>query len=158
MEQVNYKTQVKQPIRHPLNFKHFKYVVDNCRVADQMEIMLMGYTKSHLLNKYDQLEDGVTGTYYGVPFLAAGTHVIDDEGWNWFISTPLVKDFFVRITREALQLINRSMKKHPTKRHVVQVWSKHVDSIKWLNTLKFKQFASYYVGDEKIYLVERKRT
>ncbi|MAG25282.1 hypothetical protein CMI47_06850 [Candidatus Pacearchaeota archaeon] len=154
--QENYK-QDKQPVRHSLNFTHFRYVVNNCRVADEMEFMLMGYTKALILNKYEELEDGVTGTYYGVPFLASGTHVIDDEVWYWFVATPMVKDFFIRITREANQLIKRSMKKHPTKRHVVQVWSKHADSIKWLNTLKFKQFGSYTVGDEKIYLVERKR-
>lgn len=156
MVQENYK-QVKQPVRHDLNFSHFKYVVNKCRIADEMEFMLMGFTKTAVLTTYNELEDGVTGTYHGVPFLAAGTYVDNDEVWYWFIATPLVKDFFVRITREANALIKRSMEKHPTKRHLVQVWSKHADSVKWLNTLKFKQYASYYVGDEEIYLVERKR-
>ncbi len=157
MAQENFKA-VKQPVRHELNYPHFKYVVENCRVADEMECMLMGYTKQKLLDKYNQMEDGVTGTYYNYPFLAAGTHVIDDEVWYWFFATPVVKDFFIRITREANRLIKKSMIKHPDKRHLVQVWSKHHHSVKWLNTLKFKRFSSYNVGDEEIYLVERKRT
>ena len=157
MAQENFK-QVKQPVRHKLNYPHFEYVANNCRVADELESMFMGYTKKNLLQKFNQLEDGVTGTYYHYPFLAAGTHVMDDEVWYWFFATPIVKDFFIRITREAENLIKRSMIKHPDKRHLVQVWSKHIDSVKWLNTLKFKQFSSYYVGDEEIYLVERKRT
>lgn len=151
--QENYN-QVNQ---QPLNFSQFKYVIDNCRVADQLEYMLTGYTKKELLNKYEELEDGIIGTYYNRPFLCAGTYVIDDEVWYWFFATPVVKDFFLKITREAENLIQRSMKKHPNKRHVVQVWSKHTQSVKWLNILKYKKFSSYYVGDEEIYLVERKR-
>ena len=62
MAQENFK-QVKQPVRHKLNYPHFEYVVNNCRVADELECMLMGYTKKNLLQKFNQLEDGVTGTY-----------------------------------------------------------------------------------------------
>jgi hypothetical protein len=54
--------------------------------------------------------------------------------------------------------IENSMRTYPYKRHVVQVWKKHQDSVKWLNMLKFYPFASYHVGAEEILLVERKRT
>lgn len=150
--------KVKQPVRHDLNYKHYKYVLENCRFCDQQEMMLMGYTKQRLLEKYSELEQGVTGTYHGIPFLASGTHILGDECWYWFFATPLANDFFIRISGEAERLIKNSMQKHQDKRHLVQVWSRHDQSVKWLNMLKFKHFSSYYVGDEEILLVERKRT
>ena len=37
-----------EPTRHKLNFEHFKYVVENCRKADNIEISLTGFTKETL--------------------------------------------------------------------------------------------------------------
>ena len=157
MEQAN-SQKVRQPVRHPLNFEHYEYVLNNCRHYDYQEMMLMGYTKRRLIQKFDEYEYGVTGTYHDIPFLASGTHIIGDEVWYWFFGTPLANDFFIRISGEAERLIQDSMKRHPEKRHLVQVWSKHRQSVQWLNMLKFKRFSNYYVGDEEIFLVERKRT
>lgn len=157
LPQEDYKTKVKQPVRHDLNFLHYEYVINNCRKVDEYEIMLMGYTKPRLIKKFDELEDGVTGTYHGTPFLASGTHILRNECWYWFIGTPLANDFFVRISREAEELIQKSMNKHQDKRHLVQVWSKHTQSVAWLNMLKFKRISSYWQGNEEIYIVERKR-
>jgi hypothetical protein len=156
-QQEDYKKKVRQPVRHDLNFEHYEYVINNCRKVDEYEIMLMGYTKPRLIRKFDDLEGGVTGTYHGTPFLAAGTHVLTKECWYWFIGTPLANDFFVRISKEAERLIRDSMEKHPDKRHLVQVWSKHTQSVAWLNMLKFKRISSYYQGSEEIFIVERKR-
>ena len=152
--QENYRNS--KVIQRPLNFKHYKYVLENCRVADRIEMMLTGYTKNKVLEKYVEMEDGVIGSHQGIPFVASGTHVIKNEVWYWFFATPIVKDFFIKITHEANKLINKTFKKHPDKKHYVQVWSKHTDSIEWLNTLKFQQFGSYFVGNEQILLVERK--
>jgi hypothetical protein len=149
--------QADRPVRHDLNYSHYKYVLNNCRFCDSQEMMLMGYTKQKLLEKYPEFEMGVTGTWHDIPFLVSGTHIIEDQCWYWFFATPLANDFFIRISGEAERLIKKSMNKHPDKRHLVQVWSKHIQSVKWLNMLKFKHFSSYYVGDEEIYLVERKR-
>jgi hypothetical protein len=156
-QETNYKTQVKQPVRHPLNFEHYEYVINNCRDVDLQEITLMGYTRTKFIKNFDNLDDGVTGTYHGIPFLASGTHIMGNECWYWFIGTPLCNDFFFRISGEAERLIKKSMSKHPNKKHLVQVWSKHKQSVKWLNMLKFKQIDHYMQGNEKIYIVERKR-
>lgn len=150
--------KIKQPVRHDLNFEHYEYVLNNCRHYDHQEMMLMGYTKQRLIKKFDEYESGVTGTYHGIPFLASGTHLLGNECWYWFFATPLANDFFVRISGEAERLVKNSIERHPKKRHLVQVWSKHTQSVAWLNMLKFKRFDSYYVGNEEIYLVERKRT
>ena len=157
LQVANSKTLVKQPVRHPLNFEHYEYVINNCRDVDLQEITLMGYTRNRLIRKFDELEDGVTGSYHNIPFLAAGTHVIDDEVWYWFIGTPLANDFFFRISGEARQLIEKSMQRHPDKRHLVQVWSRHTQSVKWLNMLKFNKIDRYFQGHEEIFIVERKR-
>ena len=157
LQEANSKTLVKQPVRHPLNFEHYEYVINNCRDVDLQEITLMGYTRTRLLQKFDELENGVTGTYHDIPFLAAGTHVQNQEVWYWFIGTPLANDFFVRISGEAERLIKDSMARHPDKKHLVQVWSKHSQSVKWLNKLKFYEISHYLQGDEKILIVERKR-
>ena len=74
------------------------------------------------------------------------------------MGTPLVKDFFKNITREAECMIQTNEKRFPKNKHIVQVWNKHQDSVKWLNILKFKPFSSYHVGKEEILLVERNRT
>ena len=39
--------------KHPLNFDHFEYVISNMRQWDELEIMLMGYTKKRLLKMFD---------------------------------------------------------------------------------------------------------
>jgi hypothetical protein len=142
---------------HDLNFDHYEYVVNNMRHWDQMEIMLMGFTKHSLLKYFDRMR-GITATYQGTPVLAAGHQLTDFECWYWFFGTPMVKDFFKKITSGSNHFIENSMRTYPYKRHVVQVWKKHQDSVKWLNMLKFYPFASYHVGAEEILLVERKRT
>ena len=158
LPEANSKTLVRQPVRHPLNFEHYEYVINNCRDVDLQEITLMGYTRQRLIRKFDELENGVTGTCHGIPFLAAGTHVIGDEVWYWFIGTPLANDFFIRISGEAERLVRDSMSRHPDKRHLVQVWSQHHQSVKWLNMLKFNRTDHYFQGNEQIFIVERKRT
>ena len=40
-----------EPTRHKLNFEHFKYVVENCRKADNIEISLTGFTKETLVKE-----------------------------------------------------------------------------------------------------------
>ena len=54
-------TDIK-PKRHNLNFKHFEYVVNNCRHADNLEMGLTGYSKKSLIEMFPLLEDGLTGT------------------------------------------------------------------------------------------------
>lgn len=142
--------------KHPLNFDHYEYVINNMRHWDQLEIMLMGYTKKRLLHMFDQLQ-GVTGTYENIPVLCAGYQKFPNVCWYWFFGTPLVKDFFKNITREFKHMVETNEKKYPNDRHVVQVWNKHQDSIDWLNMLKFKPFSSFHVGKEEILLVERNR-
>tara|TARA_A100001388_G_scaffold268978_1_gene244727 strand:+ start:5956 stop:6435 length:480 start_codon:yes stop_codon:yes gene_type:complete len=149
-------TSIK-PTRHKLNFKHFKYVIENCRKADDIEIQLTGFTKQSLINIYDELEDGLTGTEENnIPFLVAGTQVNEDEVWYWFLATPLVNHYWLRVTIEAKKLIQKKKKQHKDKRHLVQVWSGHKASISWLNILKFKEISHYYVGKEKILIVENR--
>jgi len=145
-----------KPTRHDLNFDHFKYVVENCRSADKMEIGLTGFTKESLIEFYPKLEDGLTGTEDHIPFLVAGTQVLDDEVWYWFLATPLVNSHWLRVTREARKFVKRKMSQHKDKRHLVQVWSGHKASITWLNILKFNQVGHYHVGNEKILIVENR--
>ena len=146
-----------KPTRHKLNFPHFEYVVNNCRQADNVEIGLTGFTKKSLIKMYDELEDGLTGTEENnIPFLVAGTQLQDDELWYWFLATPLVNHYWIRVTREAKNLIKKKKKQYQNKRHLVQVWSGHKASISWLNILKFKEVSHYYVGNEKILIVENR--
>ena len=149
-------TKIK-PTRHKLNLPHFEYVVNNCRIADNKEIELTGYTKKSLINIYPNLEDGLTGTQeHDIPFLVAGTQLFDDAVWYWFLATPLVNHYWIRVTREAKNLIKKKKKQYQNKRHLVQVWSGHKASISWLNILKFKEVSHYYVGNEKILIVENR--
>ena len=60
------------------------------------------------------------------------------------------------ITVKAKKLIQKKKKQHKDKRHLVQVWSGHKASISWLNILKFKEISHYYVGKEKILIVENR--
>ena len=134
-----------------------EYVIENCRKADDIEIQLTGFTKQSLINIYDELEDGLTGTEENnIPFLVAGTQVNEDEVWYWFLATPLVNHYWLRVTIEAKKLIQKKKKQHKDKRHLVQVWSGHKASISWLNILKFKEISHYYVGKEKILIVENR--
>ena len=106
---------------------------------------------------YDKLEDRLTGTEENnIPFLVAGTQVYEDEVWYWFLATPLVNHYWFRVTLEAKKLIKKKLKQHKDKRHLVQVWSGHKASIRWLNILNFKQINHYYVGNEKILIVENR--
>jgi hypothetical protein len=145
-----------EPTRHKLNFEHFKYVVENCRKADNIEISLTGFTKETLVNSFATLEDGLTGTEDTIPFLVAGTQITGDECWYWFLATPLVNSHWLRITREAKNLIKRKKQQYQNKKHLVQVWSGHKASITWLNILKFKETSHYFVGKEKILIVENR--
>ena len=145
-----------KPTRHDLNFDHFKYVVENCRSADKMEIGLTGFTKESLIEFYPKLEDGLTGTEDHIPFLVAGTQVLNDEVWYWFLATPLVNHYWFRVTLEAKKLIKKKKQQHKDKRHLVQVWSGHTASIKWLNILNFKEISHYNVLNEKILIVENR--
>lgn len=148
---------IAKPTRHKLNFPHFEYVVNNCRQADNVEIELTGFTKKSLIEMYDKLEDGLTGTEENnIPFLVAGTQVYEDEVWYWFLATPLVNHYWFRVTLEAKKLIKKKLKQHKDKRHLVQVWSGHKASIRWLNILNFKEINHYYVGNEKILIVENR--
>jgi len=140
----------------PLQFDHYEYVIDNMRHWDHMEIMLQGFTKRKLLKMFDNLH-GVSATHENIPVLCAGYQTFPNIFWYWFIATPMVKDFFKNITREAKQMIEHNEKSNPDARHIVQVWNKHNDSLKWLNILNFKPFSSFFVGNEEILLVERKR-
>lgn len=145
-----------KPIRHKLNYEHFKYVVENCRQADNIEIGLTGFSKQTLIDLYPQLEDGLTGTEGDLPFLVAGTQVVDKEVWYWFLATPLVNSHWLRVTREARKFVNSKLEEHKDKRHLVQVWSGHKASITWLNILNFKEISHYNVGNEKILIVENR--
>lgn len=145
-----------KPIRHKLNFEHFKYVVQNCRQADDVEIGLTGFNKDTLIEMYPLLEDGLTGTERDIPFLVAGTQIVEDELWYWFLATPLVNSHWLRVTREARKFVNQKLEQHKDKRHLVQVWSGHKASITWLNILNFKEISHYYVEKEKILIVENR--
>ncbi len=145
-----------KPIRHKLNFEHFKYVVQNCRRADNIEIGLTGFNKDTLIEMYPLLEDGLTGTERDIPFLVAGTQIVEDELWYWFLATPLVNSHWLRVTREARKFVNQKINQHKDKRHLVQVWSGHKASITWLNILNFKEISHYYVENEKILIVENR--
>lgn len=147
---------VEKPIRHKLNLPHFTYVVNNCRKADEIEMGLTGFTKKSLIELYPQIEDGLTGTERDIPFLVAGTQIVGNEIWYWFLATPLVHSHWIRVTREARDFIKRKKLEHKDKYHRVQVWSGHTSSIEWLNILKFQPINHYYVGDEKILIVENK--
>lgn len=148
-------TDIK-PKRHNLNFKHFEYVVNNCRHADNLEIGLIGYSKKSLIEMYPLLEDGLTGTEEHIPFLVAGTQIIGDEIWYWFLATPLINSYWFRVTREARDFVNRKKLEYPFAHHLVQVWSGHKRSVEWLNILKFKEQRHYFVGKEKILIVENR--
>ena len=144
-----------KPTRHKLNLPHFEYVVNNCRIADNKEIELIGYTKKSLIEMYQHLEDGLTGTQeHDIPFLVAGTQIVNDAVWYWFLATPLVNHYWIRVTREAKEFVQKKMNEHKDKRHLVQVWSGHKASISWLNILKFNEVSHYNVGNEKILIVE----
>lgn len=145
-----------KPTRHKLNFDHFEYVVNNCRAADEIELGLTGHTKEKLISMYNELEDGLTGTENDIPFLVAGTQVVDKEIWYWFLATPLVNHHWLRITREARNFIKEKKIQHKDKRHLVQVWSGHKASVGWLNILKFNEIDQYFVGKEKILIVENR--
>lgn len=106
---------------------------------------------------FDNLQ-GVSAAHENIPVLCAGYQTFPNVYWYWFIATPLVRDFFKNITREAKRMITKNQKTNPQARHIVQVWNKHQDSVKWLNILKFKPFSSFFVGNEKILLMEMKRT
>ena len=156
MAQENYK-KPDRLVTHDLNFDHYEYVINNMRHWDHMEIMLMGFTKPLLVRHFDHMR-GLTATHDDTPVLAAGYKQTEDACWWWFFGTPMVRDFFNEITTGSNRYIEKVMQQHRHKRHVVQVWNKHQDSVKWLNILKFQQFSSYRVGAEEILLVERKRT
>lgn len=145
-----------KPTRHNLNRPHFEYVVQNCRQADVIEMNLCGFTQQSLIGIYDELEDGLTGTENEIPFLVAGTQVVKDEVWYWFLATPLVNSHWLRVTREAKNLIKRKKEQHKDKRHLVQVWSKHTNSVVWLNILKFTEIDHFFVGNEKMLIVENR--
>ena len=155
MVSVKYKKQ-DNFITHPLRYDHYAYVIDHMRHWDHLEIMLQGYTKKKLLEMFDDLH-GVSATHGKLPVLCAGYQTFPGTYWYWFFGTPIVKDFFKSITHEARAMIESNEKKDPEARHIVQVWKKHQDSVKWLNILKFKPFSSFFVGNEEILLVERKR-
>lgn len=144
------------PTRHTLNYKHFEYVVNNCRKADEMEMNLCGFTKTSLIKIFDELEDGLTGTENDIPFLVAGTQIIENEVWYWFLATPLVNSHWLRVTREAKNLIKRKKEQHKDKRHLVQVWSNHTNSVAWLNILNFTEVEHFFVGNEKMLIVENR--
>ena len=73
----------------------------------------------------------LTGTENNIPFLVAGTQVVNDEVWYWFIATPLVNEHWFRITREAKKFVQQKKKEHKDKKHLVQVWSGHRSSVGW---------------------------
>ena len=145
-----------RPVRHKLNFPHFSYVINNCRKADEIEMGLTGHNKQNLIAMFPHLEDGLTGTENNIPFLVAGTQVVNDKVWYWFIATPLVNEHWFRITREAKKFVQQKKKEHKDKKHLVQVWSGHRSSVGWLNILKFSPIEHYFVGKEKILIVENK--
>jgi 2'-5' RNA ligase len=155
LEQENYKKQDNLKI-HNLNFDHYQYVIDNMRQWDLTEIKLQGYTKTELFEMFNKLQ-GVTATHNNIPVLCGGIQKFPNICWYWFFATPLVKEFFKNITREARKMIKSNIKKHSNDRHIVQVWSGHQESVKWLNILKFETFSSFYVGKEEILLMELKR-
>ena len=141
----------------PMTRNHYDYVVRNMRQWDEMEVMLQGYTKTQLMEMFDNLH-GVSATHQDIPVLCAGYQTFPKVYWYWFFATPMVRDFFIDITRHAQEMIRENEQRDPDARHVVQVWNKHQDSVKWLNILNFKPFSSFNVGNEQILLVERKRT
>ena len=143
-------------LTHPLNKKHFEYVINHMRWWDEMEIMLQGYTKKKMLEMFDNLH-GVSATYKNIPLLCAGYQTFPNIYWYWFLATPMVTEHFVDITRQARNMIKKNEQQTPKARHIVQVWNKHQHSVKWLNILNFKPFSSFQVGNEQILLVERKR-
>lgn len=156
MVSENYLKQDKLTA-YPLRFDHYEYVIEHMRQWDHMEVMLQGYTKKQLLKMFDNLQ-GVSATHEDIPVLCAGYQTFPNVYWYWFIATPLVRDFFKNITREAKKMITKNQKTNPQARHIVQVWNKHQDSVKWLNILKFKPFSSFSVGNEEILLMEMNRT
>lgn len=52
--------------------------------------------------------------------------------------------------------MQQKKKEHKDKKHLVQVWSGHRSSVGWLNILKFSPIEHYFVGKEKILIVENK--
>ena len=88
-----------EPTRHKLNFEHFKYVVENCRKADNIEISLTGFTKETLVNSFATLEDGLTGTEDTIPFLDL-SDAISIIFSAWIISFIGVLFFFEEAMRK----------------------------------------------------------
>lgn len=99
-----------RPVRHKLNFPHFSYVINNCRKADEIEMGLTGHNKQNLIAMFSHLEDGLTGTENNIPFLVAGTQVVNDEVWYWFIATPLVNEHWLELHEKQRSLCNKRKK------------------------------------------------
>lgn len=124
----------------PVNIHNLTHIWESMRTRDRQELALQGMTDETYISVILNLEFVACAKYKGEPVAIIG-YGKNANIWLVFFGTPALDQHQLLFIKTGKQFVDCVVEKEFPARILVEVWSEHKDSLRWLSLLGFKNTA-----------------
>jgi hypothetical protein len=132
----------------PLDDAALRYVWSIMRERDRAELQAQG------VYQRDRYRDGWSVSVDGVPMICMGVVTYPAALFIWLFATDELRRHVVRLTQYAPGFFDFLRSLHGDRACLVEVWSKQVESVRWLEHLGFECVRKTYRLGEQFKIME----